>query len=391
MKRAAYLAGLALFALVTTVSFASAAPAPFEIHAILSLTGSNAYLGNGELQTFRAIESLVNDTGGIRGRPLKFDITDDQTRPQQSVQLANQLLAEKAPVIMGLALSSTCQAVTPLITLDGPVVVCFTPSIEPAPRSFVFSMLPSTTDIMAVGFRYFRERHLTRLAVITSTDATGQYIDRYLPVVLGLSENKSVRLVAQEHFNVSDLSVAAQVAVIKASNPQALFLAASGTPFGTVVRALHEAGLDIPVYASAANMDYDQMAQNAAVLPQDLTFAGTLGSARGAVSERSVVDAQDVYFHALEAHDVRPTSAHNHCWDAILLLVQAFRKLGPDATATQLHSYLENLRGWTGVNGHYDFTNGAQRGIGQDALIVFKWDAGTHDFVGVSKPSGHLR
>lgn len=209
MRKALLLATLLAFALGAN-GFAATAQQPFEIHAILELTGSNAFLGNGELQTFQAVESLVNSTGGIRGRPLKFVIADDQTKPQISVQLANQLIADKAPVILGLALSSTCQAVTPLVSKTGPVVMCFTPSIEPAPGGYVFSLLPSTTDIMAVGVRYFRERHLTRLAVITSTDATGQYIDSYLPTVLALPENSSVHLVAQEHFGVSDISVSAQ-------------------------------------------------------------------------------------------------------------------------------------------------------------------------------------
>jgi branched-chain amino acid transport system substrate-binding protein len=379
----------ALALVVGTNGFAATPRQPFEIHAILELTGSNAFLGNGELQTFQAIESLVNSTGGIRGRPLKFVIADDQTKPQISVQLANQLIADKAPVILGLALSSTCQAVTPLVTKTGPVVMCFTPSIEPAAGGYVFSLLPSPTDIMAVGIRYFRERHLTRLAVITSTDATGQYIDSYLPRVLSQPENKNMRLVAQEHFGISDISVSAQIARVKAANPQAIFLAASGTPFGTVVHGLHDAGLDVPIYASAANMTYEQMTQNAGYLPKDLTFAGTLGTIQGSVANGPVRRAQDIYFRALDAQGVRANAAHNHCWDAIYMIVDAFKRLGPEATAVQLHDYITHLRGWTGVNGPYDFRNGDQRGIGEKSLIVFRWDPASRDFVAASGPEGH--
>jgi hypothetical protein len=39
-----------------------------------------------------------------------------------------------------------------------------------------------------------------------------------------------------------------------------------------------------------------------------------------------------------------------------------------------VRDYVNTLRGWTGINGTYDFSKYPQRGIGDDALVVVKWD-----------------
>ena len=45
---------------------------PVELDFVLSLTGNAAFLGKGEQQAFEVAEKVVNEAGGIRGRPVKF-------------------------------------------------------------------------------------------------------------------------------------------------------------------------------------------------------------------------------------------------------------------------------------------------------------------------------
>jgi hypothetical protein len=63
-----------------------------------------------------------------------------------------------------------------------------------------------------------------------------------------------------------------------------------------------------------------------------------------------------------------------------MIVIDAFRHLGTDATAQQLRDYIEHLKGWTGVLGTYDFTVGNQRGIPVDATAVLRWNAATSDW-----------
>ena len=73
-----------------------------------------------------------------------------------------------------------------------------------------------------------------------------------------------------------------------------------------------------------------------------------------------------------------------------MLFVEALRKLGPDASADQIHDYLIHLHGWVGVNGVYDFGDGSQRGIGENAQEMAQWNAAKHTWVRASRPHGYL-
>ena len=60
---------------------------PFDIDAVLPLTGANAFVGNEQRQSFEILQADVNRGGGVRGRAIRFIIVDSQSNPQVAVQL----------------------------------------------------------------------------------------------------------------------------------------------------------------------------------------------------------------------------------------------------------------------------------------------------------------
>jgi branched-chain amino acid transport system substrate-binding protein len=383
--------GLALFSLLMLAAgaFSTAQePPPYQIDSILSLTGSGAFNGKTESQALGVLESFVNGTGGISGRPIKIAVVDDQTNPAVAVQLANELIAKHATVILGPAFTATCSAVAPLVTA-GPLTYCLSPGVHPAPGSFMFSANPSTSSIVNSEIRYVRARGWTRVAFMLSTDATGQDLWEQYESVLALPEYKTLQTVAKQVFNPTDLSVSAQLASIKNAQPQVLFTGVSGTAFGTVLRGLHEAGLDVPVIAPSSNMHLDQMAQYNGILPATLL----IGSSRGAVIEPNadprVKQAQTAFFAAMKRAGITPSNA-NVVWDAVTIVVDALRHLGTNVTAAQLRDYIGGLQNWTGIDGPYDFRRFPQRGIGDDGSIMYTWSPAKSEFTLASKPQGRL-
>jgi len=116
-----------------------------------------------------------------------------------------------------------------------------------------------------------RER-IRRVAVITSTDASGQDGEAGVLSAAALPENKDMVITAKEHFNPTDVTVTAQITRVKASNAQALIAWTTGTPFGTVLRSASDDGLDVPILTTNGNMTFAQMAQYAGFLPKELLF-----------------------------------------------------------------------------------------------------------------------
>src|SRR6185437_12145635 len=125
-------------------------------------------------------------------------------------QLLNDVLASHPKLLLGSSLVATCNAMAPLVQ-SGPAMYCFSAGIHPPAGSYVFTSGTSTFDQAKALVRFFRLKGWTRLALATSTDATGQDADRGFAEMLAADENKDVRLVAHVHYNITDVSVSAQM------------------------------------------------------------------------------------------------------------------------------------------------------------------------------------
>jgi branched-chain amino acid transport system substrate-binding protein len=364
---------------------------PYEINAIIPVTGGGAFLGKSYLETFHAVEQLVNATGGIQGHPIKFVTADTQTNGQVDVELVNSLIAKRVPLFIDGAPSTVCLPSIPLVVNNGPVDYCLSPVIHPPAGSYVFSSNASTSDLSSVAVRYLRERGWKRIAMITSTDSTGQEYDRQIAAVLSLPENRDMQLVAHEHFNPADISVNAQLTHLKGANAQAILAYTTGTPLGTVLRGINDAGFTQPVITLNSNMSYAQMAAYASFLPKDLYFTTLRSGTPEGTLRGPLQDAENVYLKAYRAINVRPDVGDLLAYDPAMIMVSALRHLGTHATAQQIRDYILNLHGWIGANGVYDFSSGDQRGIGQNSIVVARWSPEKNTWIQVSRPRGVLK
>jgi len=138
---------------------------PFEINAVLPMTGSSAFSGSSMSRTLSIIEKHVNATGGIGGRPVHFVISDDQSTPQLSVQIVNGLVAKHVAAFVGPAIASTCRAAMPLLD-NGPVMYCLSPVLYPPTGSYGFAGGASSIDETGVLLNYLhRTRGWKRVAI----------------------------------------------------------------------------------------------------------------------------------------------------------------------------------------------------------------------------------
>jgi len=382
---------LLLGASVTLPGPVRAANEPYKINVILPLTGIASFLGKEEQQTLQLHEKFVNRTGGIQNRPLQYVYFDDQSNPQTGVQLAKQVSAEHPAVIFGSSLVAVCNAMAPLMA-DGPVEYCFSPGVHPPAGSYAFTASVSTHDLHKAIIRYFREKGWKRIAIITSSDATGQDAESGIVDAVNLPENKNagVSLVSQEHFNTTDVSVAAQIERVKAANPQAFIAWSTGTPIATIFKGMVQAGLDVPTATTDGNMTYAQMTAYADFLPKQLFIPSGQWPPHDGVAkyDPAIEKVQQEFYAELKAGNIKPDIAATLAWGPGTLVIEALRKLGPGATAAQLRNYLANLKGVAGIDGFFDFVKNPQRGLDDSDAVVTRWDAAKQAWVVLSKPGG---
>ena len=376
------------FAAALTLSTAALAADPYNIDVVLPLTGGASFLGKAEQVALQQAEKQLAKGEGVGGRPIKFVFHDDQSSPQTAVQLATQIVNAKPAVVLGSGVVAMCNAMAPLMK-NGPVLYCLSPGVYPQKGSFMFSSSVATRDLIAAQLRYFSTKGWKKIAVITSTDASGQDAARNIKELLGQPDHKDIQLVADTSFNPTDVSASAQIQRLKSANPQALIAWSTGAAIGTVFKAIQESGLNIPVATTDGNMTYAQMTQYASFLPKELYIPSPEwlpDSPKNAPAAQ--VEAKKAFYAAFEGSGTKPDAASSFAWDPAMLAIAALRKVGPNATATQVRDYFASLTGFAGINGIYDFTKSPQRGLDETSVYITRWSPDQKTWVVVSEPRG---
>ena len=383
-------AGALVASFVAASGFGPARAAdPYKIDVVIPMTGGASFLGAGTKATLDVLKTEVNKDGGINGQPLDFVYHDDQSNPQTAVQLTNAIVGEKPAVMIGSSLVAMCNAMAPLLR-EGPFDYCLSPGAHPAAGSFQFSSSVDTHSLIEAIVRYFRLQGYSRIAFMTSTDASGQDAENGLNEILKLPENAGVQLVERQRFNPTDVSVSAQIERIKSANPQAFIAWTTGAPIATVLKAVLQAGLDIPIATTNGNQQFPQMAQYKDFLPKQFYFpTSVFPRHEGLYKLDPRVEAEQQKFYAtLTAGGVKPDNQAELTWDPANMIVGALRKLGTKVSAQQLHDYLASQTDLAGINGIYNFKAVPQRGVTVANAVVTKWDAAAENWIPVSQPTG---
>jgi branched-chain amino acid transport system substrate-binding protein len=384
------IAGVLAFACASfAVSSSARAAEPYTIYAILSLTGPIALIGNDQKASLDAIESIVNKGGGINGTPIHFIVQDDQSQPAVAVQLANAIIAKNPPVLLGPTYVASCLAVAPLVRANGPLSYCFAPAIHPVPGSYVFSTSVSTADQATAWFNFALSKHWKRIGVFSSTDATGQDQEQQIDAAAANPKFSSITVVDREHFALGDVSVAAQGARMRAANPDMIVITSVGTPTGTALQGLKEAGLEkVPVITSFGNLLHSQLEHYSGFIPNEMYLTAPRFVTYDISGKGPVRDAQRTFYTALRGRGIEPDAAHSLAWDPTLVVIDALRHLGTTATAPALRDYLENFHGFAGTIGIFDYRGGNQRGVGLTSVVVVRWNPAKKDWSTVSETGG---
>jgi len=247
-----------------------------------------------------------------------------------------------------------------------------------------------TDDLIAAGVKYLRLRGFRRIAVISTTDASGQDGEKGFDAAMADPANKDLVLVDREHYNGTDLTVAAQIARIKAASPQAVVAWASGSPIGTFYRNAHEAALDLPVLTTPNNQNQEQMTASADFLPTDLLIVTAPFATPEQIPNRAQRAAVQGFYDSVKAQGIvgSPPYPSHTVWDPGLMVVAAYKKYGFDMTAAQAYDFLSTLKGFVGINGPYDFPASPQRGLNAGSAVIIRWDRAKKTWAAASKIGG---
>lgn len=362
----------------STASGTTTGKAPYRIGVLVSQTGPASQLGVGELRGAQLAADHINASGGINGRPIELVTADDQTKPDQSVQQARQLLGKGVAAIVGPSVVAGCHAVEPLVAAKGPVTYCLSPGIKPS--GFLWSASVKTDELAVRVLSYWKAKGITRIGLINTTDASGKDGGR---ATTDAATKVGVQITGQASYEPTAVSATAQLQQVMATQPQALVVWATGTPVGVALKGIQQLGVDLPVATTDGNLANTFLKRIAAYTPKTLLIPAT----------------RDFWWDTLPANDPSRTLEKEYhdkyqakygeppdfgpgvAYDAVLLVAEALKKAG-STDAAKVRAALEKTNGFVGVVGTYRMSPQDHRGLGLEDVAVVQAKNGQFTFVG---------
>lgn len=247
MKKCSFLLLLA----VASFSFAAvAADDVIKVGEYASLTGKEAAFGQSSHKgTLLAIEEL-NAKGGVLGHQLKLISEDNQSKADETANIAEKLISrDKVVALLGEVASGRSLVAAPICQQN------HIPMISPS------STNPKVTEVGDYIFRVcfidpfqgkllanFATKTLKAKKVATLTDVAAPY-----SVGLGSFFKEQYlanggQIVSERKYSGGDKDFKAQLTAIKASKPDAIFVPGYYNEAGLISRQARQLGMNIPLF-----------------------------------------------------------------------------------------------------------------------------------------------
>jgi branched-chain amino acid transport system substrate-binding protein len=234
---------------LSETSIAAAAPAkqaangkPIKIAIVVSQQGGLAdSWGIPTMQGAELATSIVNDEGGIKGRPLQLVIRDDKGEIQGTVTAFQELLRDKEIVaFIGPATSGAALAVRPIINQAKIPEFAAVSGSAVATKDFeyFYRVQPSNEIGLKALFRFARTKWQSKsLGVLASTDAAGV---EAAGDAVRFAPEYGLTLVANEKYQIGDTDLTPQLTKIKSAGADLLFIFTQGVSTNAVVRNMRQ-------------------------------------------------------------------------------------------------------------------------------------------------------
>ncbi len=351
----------------------------------LSLTGVQAPLDTPGFKGAQVAIKVLNDGGGLLGKPVEFVNIDGKSDPVTVANVAVELIDNGADLIVapcdfdfggpasraaqeaGLVGVSTC-ASDPLYS-----------SWTLGDKQFTLSMWNTTMGAVAADFA-FKERGWKTAYVVT--DQFIAYTKSLSKYFIAQFKANGGEIILEDTYTFGDNDFSAQIARLQAlgKKPDVIFVSSYGQDIGVIIRALREVGYDAPVLGGDA---YDDPAMHQAL-------GETLGNDVYFVTHTAMVpeahpDMQKFIDLYTEMHGGPPDSSFVATgWDTIMMLAQAVEAAGSTDGAAVAKALEEGE--FKLLTGDLDYGTVEEGHVPNKAAVIIELKGGKPTFLGWRRP-----
>ena len=367
--------------LLAALALAGAAHADINVGVTVSATGPAASLGIPEKNTIALLPTM------IAGQKIIYHVLDDASDTTAAVTNTRKLINEyKVDVILGSTITPNslamidvvAEAQTPMISMAASARI-----VEPqdAKKRWVFKT-PQNDIMMSLAIvSHMADKGVKTVGFIGFSDAYGEGWYQEFSKVAAL---KGIQIVANERYNRTDTSVTGQTLKIFAAKPDAVLVAASGTPAVLPQRALKERGYAGLYYQTHGVANNDFLRVGGKDVEGTFLPAGPVLVAAQLPDSHPLKKSANAYIAKYEAANGKGSVSTfgGHAWDAGKLMEAAIgpalKKAKPGTVEFRiaLRDALEAAKEVAGAHGVFNMSATDHLGLDQRARVMVKVEAG---------------
>ena len=358
-----------------------AAVAQIKIGVTLSTTGPAASLGIPEKNAFAIMPRE------IAGKKIEYIVLDDASDPVAAVKNARKFVSEdKVDELLGSSITPNslamvdvaAEAETPMIAIASSLRI-----VDPidAKKFWVFKTPQNDAHMMTAMSAHMADNGVKSVGLIGFNDAYGEGVMSEFGKLTGA---RKLSVVAQERYSRSDTSVTGQVLKLMAANPDAIMIAASGTPAALPAKTLKERGYKGKIYFTDGVINDDFLRVGGKDIEGAFLPAGPFVVARQLPDSNPI---KKVSLDFIKLHDAAypPGSANSfsaHAWNTWLMLQRAIpvalktAQPGTREFRKALRDAIENTRELVTAHGVMNISKTDHMGFDQRARVMVVIDKG---------------
>lgn len=338
----------------------------FSVGVILPLTGPAASIG-ADFEAGLAVFGEIDPTAAQMD--IEFIVCDNETTPDGASSCALRLSQQdNVDMIYGPVISGMHAGATPVLA-GGPPSVTPSPYVSVEEGDPIFSAAGRASDLDRTTLEYAAERGFERVAVLATTDTTGETA---VQNVQAANEDLGLE-VAIERMGPGDVDVSSQINRLLETDPEYVYIGASGAAVGVALQGFSQAGSDLPTALIWSNTTKGFLDAAGPVMPTETLYGLAPSWLPENIDDPERAQLIRDFQEAFEAEVGTPPSfVVQGGYDAFQLIAASLLNTGGDSDAVV--EYIEGLTNFQGLNWLLSYSETNRLGSESGNYVMMRYD-----------------